>query len=267
MTAALAADSLAGALADRVMDAAITGPSHDWAPVDGGLRELLRLKAIPLEVDLAVSALRIAVTGGDVPLLGTDLRSAPYPALLWNGARCSRAGMGPAAALTLVALVVGQNDEAGSSRLVQSVRAGLAIRDSRSWPGERVVAPTAAATTDVISVAACAAVSAGMGSEDVSKVLDIAGSLMTIKPARPVGSTEMSGQWSGHALAAGWLAVQLHRAGVSGMSGGLEHTLACVIGLPSDNGQGRAAPFGPVEGLLGRPPSTVNIRQIVELLG
>ena len=175
--------------------------------------------------------------------------------------------MGPAAALTLVALVVSQNDDAGSSRLVQGVRAGLAIRNSRTWPGERVVVPTAAATTDVISVAACAAVSAGLGLDDVSRVLDIAGSLMIIKPAWPVDSTEMSGQWGGHSLAAGWLAVQLHRAGVSGMSGGLEHTLACVIGLPSDNGQGSAAPFGPVARLLGRPPSTVNIRKIVELLG
>lgn len=267
MTPALAEESLAATLAGRAMDATTAGHANDWAPVDDGLCELERLNTLRLEVDLAVSARRIAASGGSVPLLGADRCSAPYPALLWNGDRCLRAGIGPPAALTLIGLVVGQDDEADAARLVQGARAGLAIRDSRSWPGDRVIAPTATATTDVISTAACAAVSAGMELDDVAKVLDLAGSLMIIKPAWPVGSAEMSGWWSGHALAAGWLAVQLRRAGVSGMSGGLEHTLACVVGSGNDSWRGVSAPSGPVEGFLSRPPSTVNIRRIVEVLG
>jgi hypothetical protein len=267
MTLALAGASLAETLAGRAIKAARAGHIDDWAPVDEGVRELEHVGTIRLEVDLALSACRIAAPGGSVPLLGANRRAAPYPALLWNGDRCLRAGLGPSAALTLVGLVIGQDGGADAARLVQAVRAGLAIRDGRSWPGECAIAPTASATTDVISTAACAAVSAGMGLDDVAKVLDLAGSLMIIKPASSLGSTEMSGLWSGHALAAGWLAVQLHRAGVSGMSGGLEHTLACVVGPRTDIRRGISAPSGPVEGLLSRPPSTVNIRRIVEVLG
>lgn len=267
MTPALAEESLAATLAGRAMDAATAGQADDWGPVDEGLRELEHLNTLRLEVDFAVSARRIASTGGAVPLLGADRRSAPYPALLWNGGRALSAGLGPPASLTLVGLVMGQDDETDAARLAQGVRAGLAIQDSRSWPGERVIAPTASVTTDVISAAACAAVSAGMGLDDVAKVLDLAGSLMIIKPASSVGSAEMSGQWSGHALAAGWLAVQLHRAGISGMNGGLEHTLTCIAGSREDSRRRVLAPSGSVEGLLSLPPSTVNTRRIVEALG
>ncbi len=266
MTATLAEESLAATLAGRAMDASTAGQADDWGPVDEGLRELEHLNTLRLEADLAVSALRIASPGGAVPLLGAGLRSAPYPALLWNGDRASNAGIGPCASLTLVGLVMGQGDEADATRLVQGVRAGLAIQDSRSWPGQRVIAPTAAATTDVIAAAACAAVSTGMGLGDVTKVLDLAGSLMIIKPASSVGSAEMYGQWSGHALAAGWLAVQLHRAGVSGMSDGLGHTLTIVVGSRKDIRRRVWAPSDHVEEFLVRPPSEVNIRSIVEAL-
>jgi hypothetical protein len=213
-----------------------------------------------------VWARRISASGGSVPLLGANGRSAAYPGLLWNGDRCLRAGMGPSAVLTLVGLVIGQDDDADAARLVQGVRAGMAIRDSRLWAGRPVIAPTASATTDVISTAACAAVSAGMGLCDVTKVLDLAGSLMIIKPTSPVGSAEMSGPWAGHALAAGWLAVQLHRAGVSGMGGGLEHTLTCVVGSQSDLRPRDSATSRPMEELLARPPSTVSVRSMAAAL-
>jgi hypothetical protein len=267
MTPALAAESLAATLAGRAMDAATSGPADDWAPVDEGLRELEQLNTLRLEVDFAISARRIASTDGAVPLLGAGRRSAPYPALLWNGDRASSAGLGPPASLTLVGLVTGQDHESDATRLVRGVRAGLAIRDSRLWPGTGVIGPTASVTTDVISAAACAAVSTGMGLGEVAKVLDLAGSLMIIKPASSVGSANMSGQWSGHALAAGWLAVQLHRAGVSGMSGGLEHTLTCIAGSREDSRRSVLAPSGSVEGFLSLPPSTVDNRRIVEALG
>lgn len=233
MTSALTEESpgvtLALTLAGRAMDAA-RASADVRAQVEEGLRDLERLTTIPLDPDLAASARRIAATGGAETLLGTGLSAAPYPALLWNGERASRAGLGPSAVLTLVGLVIGRGDGAASARLVQGVTAGLAIRDTSEWPGKRAIAPTAAVTTDVICAAACAAVTAGMELGDVAKVLDIAGSLMIIKPASSVGSAEMSGLWSGHALAAGWLAVQLHRADVSGMSGGLEHTLRIIAG-------------------------------------
>jgi hypothetical protein len=174
MTSALADESLAATLAGRAMDAATAGPADDWAPVDEGLRELEHLNTLRLEVDFAIAARRIASAGGAVPLLGADRRSAPYPALLWNGDRASSAGLGPPASLTLVGLVTGQDDETDATRLVRGVRAGLAVRDNRLWPGERVIAPTASVTTDVISAAACAAVSTGMGLGDVAKVLDLA---------------------------------------------------------------------------------------------
>ena len=233
MTSALAdgphGAALAWTLAGRAMDAA-RASADVRAPVEEGLRDLERLNTMPLDADLAAWARRIAITGSAEPLLGTGLSAAPYPALLWNGERASRARSGPSAVLTLVGLAVGRGDGAASARLGQGVTAGLAIRDTSTWPGERAVAPTAASTTDVICAAACAAVTAGMELEDVANVLDIAGSLMIIKPASSVGSAEMSGLWNGHALAAGWLAVQLHRADVSGMSGGLEHTLTTVAG-------------------------------------
>ncbi|MEV4622536.1 hypothetical protein AB0J74_27975 [Asanoa sp. NPDC049573] len=166
------------------------------------------------DADLAAWAARIGTADGAFPLIGTGTRAETYPALLWNGARCARAGLGPAAGLTLIGLAVGAEHGRSAADLARAVAAGL---DSE-------VPTSAPLHTGVIAATVTAARLAGVPDADLPALLDLAASLMVIGPP----STE-----PGHAPAAGWLALRARSAGIVGMHGGLAHTLAVVAGDPA----------------------------------
>lgn len=180
------------------------------------LRALERLAATPPEADLSAWAARIATADGAVALLGTDLRAAPYPGLLWSGERCARAGLGAEVMTTLVGLVVGAEHGRSPADVGRAVRTGLAVAGEVARPGSP-------ASVGVVPAAVCAAVLAGVPDSDLPAVLDLAGSLLAVTPP--------DGPWAGHSAAAGWLAAHTFTTGLVGMPDGLGHTLDVLDGL------------------------------------
>ncbi|MDQ3732939.1 MAG: hypothetical protein M3400_02890, partial [Actinomycetota bacterium] len=100
---------------DQAREAAAGPYRRQWPAVLDGLRRLAQLRAQPVPADLATWAVDLAdvtdpaaavesgpgraadepgESGWGVPLLGTSLTAQPFPALLWNGARSARAGLG-----------------------------------------------------------------------------------------------------------------------------------------------------------------------------
>jgi hypothetical protein len=170
-----------------------------------------------------------------VPLLGTGLRAAPYPALLWNGARLHREGAPDDDGLVLVALASSAGEATGSD-VERAVATGLAVAAGLPdviGSGPLTGRPTVGVpSVGVVAAAACAAVAAGAETSELGPVLDVAASLMVVQP--PVGgSPRQAGLRAGHCLAAGWLAPQLLGAGLIGMAGALAHTVATVTGRPA----------------------------------
>jgi hypothetical protein len=184
------------------------------------------------DADLAAWAERIGTPDGAFPLIGADARAETYAALLWNGERCARAGLGAAAGLTLVGIAVGAEHGRSAAELSEAVEAGLAA-------GVPTAAPV---STGVIAATVTAARLAGVPDADLPALLDLAASLMVIGPPEAA---------SGHAPAAGWLALRARSAGIVGMAGGLAHTLAVVAGDPAP---------------LDRSPSDVDIQEILGTL-
>jgi hypothetical protein len=86
----------------------------------------------------------------------------------------------------------------------------------------------------------CAARLGGVPDNEVRALLDLAASLMVIGPP---------GVAPGHDPAAAWLAIQAWGAGITGMPGGLAHTLSVVS-----------------DGLPDQVPSDVDVTDIVEAL-
>ena len=110
----------------------------------------------------------------------------------------------------------------------RGLRAGLAVSaglDEVRGSGPSVGHPT----TAVVAAAACAAVTGGTGPADLGPVLDVAASLMLVRPTAGAGATAEGLRW-GHCLAAGWLAPQVAGAGLVGMPGALRDTVATVTG-------------------------------------
>jgi hypothetical protein len=165
-----------------------------------------------------------------VPLLGTGLRAAPYPALLWNGARLHREGAPEGDGLVLVGLASSAGEATGSD-VERAVATGLAV--AAGLPDVIGSGPlTGRPTVGVVAAAACAAVAAGAEISELGPVLDVAASLMVVQP--PVGGPpRQAGLRAGHCLAAGWLAPQVLGAGLIGMAGALAHTVATVTGRPA----------------------------------
>jgi hypothetical protein len=95
-------------------------------------------------------------------------------------------------------------------------------------------------TTWVLPSAACALVSTnGVGTDAVAAMdeglRDIAAALMVVRVpagAAPPDEPPGEGLLLGHALAAGWLATQLWEAGVVGVPGSFDRTVAAVVGAP-----------------------------------
>ncbi|MEV0720061.1 hypothetical protein [Asanoa sp. NPDC050611] len=154
---------------------------------------------------LAAWADRVGTPDGAFPLIGAGTRAETYVALQWNGERC--AALGPAVAPTLVGLAVGAAHGRSTADLSAAVEAGLAVAAS-------IDAPVSAG---VLAATVCGARLAGLA-EDAA-VLDLAGSLMLIGPP---------GVAPGHDAAAAWLALRAWDAGITGMPGGLAHTLSVL---------------------------------------
>ncbi|MET8233638.1 hypothetical protein ABZS77_23500 [Micromonospora sp. NPDC005298] len=169
----------------------------------------------PPEGSLAAWAARIGTPDGDFPLIGAGTRAETYVALQWNGERC--ASLGPAVGPTLVGLAVGAARRRSVAQLSAAVDAGLAA-------AAEVSTSTAPVSTGVLAATVCAARLAEVPENDLPALLDLAASLMVIGPP---------GVAPGHDPAAAWLSVRAWEAGITGMPGGLAHTLSVVsTGLP-----------------------------------
>lgn len=260
MTSGTIDADLAGRLADVAL-ATFHGAGPGWGVAGPALRQLADLADTGLDDDQRAWAARLAVPDGRFPLTGASAWAATYPALLWNGDRCARAGLPPAALLTLAALATAGPDQ-DAAALGPAVAAGLAVAGELERPS-RAGSAVARATTDAVASAACAALAAGTAREPLRALLDLAGSLMVLAPAS-VGEEPVyvRGAWRGHAAAAGWLAVQAAGAGIVGFDGGLAHTLSVVAGFPQDRG----GPVPAVTALQSRPPRDVSIRAVIEAL-
>ncbi|SNT55058.1 hypothetical protein SAMN05421812_109165 [Asanoa hainanensis] len=164
--------------------------------------------------DLSAWAARVGTPDGDFPLIGTGTRAETYTALLWNGERCARAGLGQESALTLVGLAVGAAHGRTAVELSDAVAAGAA------YP-----APRATVSTGVLAATVCAARLARVPEDELPALLDLAASLMVIGPP---------GVAPGHDPAAAWLALRARDAGIVGMSGALAHTVSLLSDDPSD---------------------------------
>ncbi|WFE36338.1 hypothetical protein [Micromonospora sp. WMMD975] len=182
----------------------------------------------PPEGSLAAWATRVGTPDGEFPLFGAGTRAETYVALRWNGERC--AALGPAVGPTLAGLAVGAARRRTVAELSAAVDAGLAA--ATAWS-----ASTAPVSTGVLTATVCAARLAGVPAHELPALLDLAASLMVIGPPGVV---------PGHDPAAAWLALRAWDAGITGMPGGLAHTLSVVSdGLPD------GVPAGPdVAGLV-----------------
>jgi hypothetical protein len=166
---------------------------------------------------------------GRLPLLGTGMRAAAYPALLWNGARLHHAAAPEDDGLVLVALAAALPD-ADAADVDRAVSIGRAV--AAGLPAVLGVGgATARPTIGVVAAAACAAVAGGTDPSGLGPVLDVAAALMVVGP--PAGGTPREdGLRAGHCLAAGWLAPRVLGAGLTGMAGSLTHTVSTVTGRP-----------------------------------
>jgi hypothetical protein len=141
-----------------------------------------------------------------------------------------------AEALAVLASTCGVPD---SDWLAAAVRAGVA--EGQRTPG--AAAPSTAVaqvTTWVLPAAACAVVARNGVDTDAAAAMDdglrdIAAALMVVRTpvgAAPPDEPPGEGLLLGHALAAGWLATQLWEAGVVGVPGSFDRTVAAVVGAP-----------------------------------
>jgi hypothetical protein len=180
--------------------------------------------------DLRTWAEVVHAPAGLLPLLGTGLRAPAYPALLWNGARLHHAGAPDDDGLVLVAIAAAPS-EADAAVVERAVTVALSVAGGLpELFGDGPV--TGLPTAGVVAAAACAAVAGGTDPSRLEPVLDVAASLMVVRP--PVGGTPREAALrAGHCLAAGWLAPQVLRAGLTGTAGALAHTVSTVTGRPA----------------------------------
>lgn len=135
---------------------------------------------------------------------------------MWNGARLHRAGSPRVDGLVTLGTVCGVFGD----DLDAAVAAGLA-----AVPTGPRVGSTAEVTRWVSAAAVCAATALGDGPVPTG-VVELAGSLMVVHV--PPASEVLAGLLAGHTLAAGWLATQLHAAGLVGVPGALAATVDAV---------------------------------------
>jgi hypothetical protein len=203
---------LAAALALATGDAAFASAS-DLQEAESALAALAALAPGP-----ELEALAAQGDPGSTPLLGTPHTAETYSALLWNGERFERHGVHWAARLLFLARASAVRQD----RVAVGVRAGEAMRTT--WPPTPTAAPVAGLTVDTVASSVCVAVAGGLHGEAVEQVAELAAALMLITPAEP--GSDLAGLHAGHALASGWLAVQLHRSRVVAAPGTSAEVLA-----------------------------------------
>lgn len=208
---------LAHLLADALVQSTASGHRlRGSSTLDEAESVLADLAAIEPDHDLRNAAAR--QDPGSTPLVGTAHTAATYPALLWNGERFERVGTAWPVRLAFLIRTVGEVPD----RFAAAVDLGVALRSM--WPPAPVSHPVAGLTADTVAAAACAAVAAGLDGADLECVAELAAGLMLITPADP--RPELAGLYAGHALAVGWLALQLHRCGVLAAPGTAAEVLA-----------------------------------------
>lgn len=228
-----------------------------WTQVDDAVARLVVLVDAPVPDDLDRWGRALLAPDGPVPLIGLHGGAAAYPALLWDGARLARAGLGLPEGLVLLAAVTCA-PEAPADSLAQGVGAGLAV-DAALRSACEQDAP-ARATTAAVAAVACLAAAAGADDARTVEALDLAGTLMVIGLPQDPGPVERSLQL-GHALAAGWLAWQLSGSGITSMTDAVGHTLATVAGRPL-----RPVDTAPQPGSAAGAPAGSRIGDVVRLL-
>lgn len=174
------------------------------------------------------------------PLLGTGRSAEPYVALQWNGERAARAGLMIADLVVLTGLVTAWQLDRTVGDLHAAVDGALAVRASTVTPLLNTGAPVSA---DVVTTAVCAGLLSGVPEDEVPTLADLAGTLLQVSPlaveagtaglaGRTVGGPAVAATAAGHTAAAGWLAVQVHLAGLSAYPGALADTVA-TAGYPT----------------------------------
>lgn len=138
-----------------------------------------------------------------------------YLTLLEAGERFERDGVDWADRLRFVAELIGARPSDAP------VQAGLRAR--AQWPDSTPAGPRAAITTDVMAVATTAAFAAGLDDKGLAAVRDLAAALVIAGPVD--ASAELTIRHAGLALAAGWLALPLHRSGVVAAPGTVDEVL------------------------------------------
>jgi len=205
-------------LADALSEALHTSESACEAELARAEAELSRLAHAATDLDLVERAMH--QEAGDTPLLGTSLQTHVYPALIWNGERFERLQATWPARLAFLVLATAGKDF-GRSRSARAITVGEAVR--RNWPQDPE-SPVTGLTTSSVGAAVCAAIAAGVPDDDLEAVAEVAAAVMLVTPVRP--TAEVRESHAGHALASGWLAVQLFRSGVVAAPG----TAAEVLG-------------------------------------
>lgn len=254
------------AVRGRAMAAAVRPGGLDWRTRLADLTRLGELRAAPVPADLAAWAIELAdagePVGPSVPMLGTKLAAAPYPGLLWTGARAARAGLGISERLVLVALVSG-GPRLDSAALSRAVAAGLAtvagLAAAADDPGaedrgaERagVDPPVAELSAEGVAAAVTAGLAVGLDATGLDAVIDLAGSLLLVAAPGPPDPL-VAGIRAGHAMAVGWLASVLLGAGIRAPADALAATLETigrpVFDVPAEGGRDRRSASHPVDG-------------------
>lgn len=210
--------------------------------VAASLRRLADVARQTVPPDLAAWAAQCGSEAG-FPLLGTSVRAEPYVALQWNGERCLRAGLAGEDLVALTGVVTAWLHDRSVGDLQAAVTRALG-----ELPGGTGAATAGVpVTAEVVRTAVCAALLSGVREAELPELIDLAGTLLQVRP-RIAGATQGAGSAAGHTAAAGWLASQVHLAGLTAYPGALTDTLATAT-LPPD-GPALATPVRQlVEGL------------------
>lgn len=155
-------------------------------------------------------------TATGFPLLGAGRCAEPYVALQWNGERAARAGLEVTDLVVLTGLVTAWQRDSTLGDLQTAVARALQARADLVSP----LAMDAPVTADVVTTAVCAGVLSEVLEGELTTVVDLAGTLLQVQ------SSQTTHTGAGHTAAAGWLAVQVHRAGLVAYPGALSDTVA-----------------------------------------
>ncbi len=193
-------------LADALSAALRTAGSGSDEQLARAEAELSTLARATTDPDLAELARR--QEAGGTPLLGTSLRAQVYAALLWNGERFERLDAAWPARLVFLTLST-PDGGLDRERMARAIAVGEALR--RTWPQDPE-SPVADLTTSCVGAAVCAAIAGGIPDADLEAIAEVAAALMLVTPVQ--ATVQVRETHAGHALAAGWLAVELYRSGV-----------------------------------------------------